>query len=398
MDKNKLLLVLLLFIMLGLIGCQYIPSQEGFKSEDRNVVYGELDSEADTNTRINATEESYTKERIEFHEGPTESKEPTELTESEKSKGSTTSSVEDNTIEHVEKETEEGIREATETNPLTSLDFASIPDFNGEPFCVLNNNTPFFNNSDKSNTTVFEYYSDLDRLGRCGVAYASICKELMPTEKRGEIGQIRPSGWHTVKYNDIIDGNYLYNRCHLIGYQLAGENANEKNLITGTRYMNVVGMMAFESEVYEYVQETNNHVLYRVTPLFEGNNLVASGVEMEAYSVEDNGTGVCFNVYMYNVQPGIVIDYATGDSSIDPEYCAEHTTDNKELERSKESLIESTSEIPACDYVLNKNTKKFHYSSCGSVQDMKEKNKEYYTGDRQTLIEQGYSPCGRCKP
>ena len=281
---------------------------------------------------------------------------------------------------------------------MTSYDISSIPDFSGEPYYILNNNVPFFDDSEKANIEAFEYYSDLDELGRCGVAYANICIDLMPTEERGEIGQIRPSGWHTVKYNEIIDGNYLWNRCHLIGYQLAGENANEKNLITGTRYMNIVGMLAFESEVYEYVQETNNHVLYRVTPIFERDNLVASGVEMEAFSVEDGGTGVCFHVYIYNVQPGIIIDYATGDSEIDTGYVSTYSTENIELNDDELSDYSSVSETPDCDYVLNKNTRKFHFPSCGSVQDMKDKNKEYYTGDRQTLIDQGYSPCGRCKP
>ena len=178
---------------------------------------------------------------------------------------------------------------------------------------IINNNVPYFI-EDEITTEVFELYSELDGLGRCGVAYANICKELMPTEPRGEIGMIKPTGWHTVKYNDLIDGNYLYNRCHLIGFQLAGENANEKNLITGTRFLNVEGMLPFENQIANYVKSTDNHVLYRVTPIFDGDNLVASGVLMEAYSVEDDGTGVQFCVYCPNVQPGIVIDYKTGDS------------------------------------------------------------------------------------
>ncbi len=181
---------------------------------------------------------------------------------------------------------------------------------------IVNNNIPYFTDEEKANTEAFANYSELDSLGRCGVAYANICKELMPTEPRGEIGSVKPSGWHTANYHEYIDGNYLYNRCHLIGYQLSGENANEKNLITGTRYLNVQGMLPFENEVSDYVKETNNHVLYRVTPVFEGNNLVASGVLMEAYSVEDSGEGVCFNVYCYNIQPNIEIDYATGESSL----------------------------------------------------------------------------------
>lgn len=195
-----------------------------------------------------------------------------------------------------------------------SIALQEVPAYQGEPYVEVNGNQPEFTQEEKTNTKAFETYSPLDALGRCGTAYANICKEIQPTEKRGEIGSVRPSGWHTVKYNDRIDGNYLYNRCHLIGYQLSGENANERNLITGTRYLNVTGMLPFENEVDDYVDETGNHVLYKVTPVFEGDNLVASGVQMQAWSVEDAGRGICFNVYCYNVQPGITIDYATGES------------------------------------------------------------------------------------
>lgn len=178
-----------------------------------------------------------------------------------------------------------------------------------------NGNIPEFDESEYT-TEPFERYSELDKLGRCGTAYANVCKELMPTEEREAIGHIKPSGWHTVKYPEVIEDNYLYNRCHLIGYQLTGENDNEKNLITGTRYLNVEGMLPFENMVADYVRETGNHVLYRVTPVFEGDNLVASGVQMEAWSVEDAGAGICFNVFVYNIQPGIEIDYATGESRL----------------------------------------------------------------------------------
>lgn len=188
-------------------------------------------------------------------------------------------------------------------------------EFRKEPFGVVNDNQPAFTEEEKKSTEAFEKYSELDGLGRCGIAYANICRELMPTEKRGEIGRVKPSGWHTVKY-DVVDGKYLYNRCHLIGFQLAGENANEKNLITGTRYLNVDGMLPFEDEVADYVKENNHHVLYRVTPVYEGDNLLAEGVQMEAYSVEDKGKGICFNVFVYNVQPGVAINYANGESSL----------------------------------------------------------------------------------
>lgn len=203
--------------------------------------------------------------------------------------------------------------ELVNNNSYVSLD--AIPAYEGKAYVAVNNNEPFFTDSDMT-TTAFENYSDLDSLGRCGVAYANICKEIMPTEKRGKIGMIKPSGWHTVKY-DVIKDRYLYNRCHLIGYQLAGENANPKNLITGTRYLNVEGMLPFENLVADYVNNTGNHVLYRVTPMFSGDNLVANGVLIEAKSVEDNGGGILFNVYCYNVQPGVGINYENGDSWLD---------------------------------------------------------------------------------
>ena len=210
--------------------------------------------------------------------------------------------------------------DSSESEAAFSID--QVGTYSGSPYIVINNNLPYFTEADKNCTEAFESYSELDSLGRCGVAYANICQELMPTEERGEIGNVKPSGWHTVNYHEYVEGNYLYNRCHLIGYQLSGENANEKNLITGTRYLNVQGMLPFENEVAEYVENTGNHVLYRVTPIFEGDNLVASGVLMEAYSVEDQGAGVMFNVYCYNVQPGISIDYATGDSQLEQtHYC-----------------------------------------------------------------------------
>lgn len=193
------------------------------------------------------------------------------------------------------------------------VNLGSIPEYSGDAYVTINNNVPFFSDSDLT-TESFESYSSLDSLGRCGVAYANVCKDTMPTAKRGKIGSIKPTGWHTVKY-DNVDGKYLYNRCHLIGYQLTAENANKKNLITGTRYLNTQGMLPFENMVADYVKETNHHVLYRVTPLFKGNNLLASGVLIEAKSVEDKGAGISFNVFCYNVQPGISIDYGTGDSS-----------------------------------------------------------------------------------
>ena len=200
-------------------------------------------------------------------------------------------------------------------NDAVYADFENLPEFDGStPYVIINDNQPGFSEDDLT-TKSYEAYGELDYLGRCTTAMACVGKDIMPTEERGSIGQVKPTGWHTVKY-DIVDGKYLYNRCHLIGYQLTGENANKQNLITGTRYMNVDGMLPFENMVADYVKETGNHVLYRVTPVFLDDNLLASGVQIEAYSVEDNGEGICFNVYVYNAQPGIEIDYATGESSL----------------------------------------------------------------------------------
>ena len=268
--------------------------------------------------------------------------------------------------------------QAIQENTQKSYELTDIPAYAGNSFVILDDNKPAFSKKDRERTDAFETYSDLDELGRCGVAYANICKELMPTEERGAIGMVKPTGWHTVKY-DNVEGKYLYNRCHLIGYQLAGENANEKNLITGTRYLNVTGMLKFEDQVADYVNETNHHVLYRVTPVFEGDNLVASGVEMEAYSVEDKGEGVSFHVFLYNVQPGITIDYATGESWLD---------NSKTTEDNEKTL----------NYVLNTNTHKFHKENCESVRDIAGSYKEVYTGNREDLINMGYEPCKRCKP
>ena len=196
--------------------------------------------------------------------------------------------------------------------PAETYSMENIPPYDGTPYVVINDNQPSFTEEDLTDSS-YEFYSDLDYLGRCGVTEACIGQDLMPTEKRGDISSVKPTGWVQNQY-DFVDGKSLWNRCHLIGFQLAGENANECNLITGTRYLNVDGMLPFENLVADYVKETDNHVLYRVTPAFQGTELVARGVQMEAYSVEDSGDGVCFNVFCYNVQPGVEIDYATGDN------------------------------------------------------------------------------------
>ena len=281
---------------------------------------------------------------------------------------------------------------------VNAADLSQIPNYTGNPYTIVNDNEPEFDESDFT-TEAFETYSDLDNLGRCGVAYENIYKELMPTEKRGKIGMIKPSGWHTVKYPEIIKDRYLYNRCHMIGFQLAGENANEKNLITGTRYLNVDGMLPFEDEIADYVNNTGNHVLYRVTPVFNGDNLVASGVQMEAESVEDSGEGVKFNVYCYNVQPGIGIDYATGDSWVDQKPVANgESEDNDSIIVDSNDEAESNMTAEETEYVINTNTGKFHRSNCDSVTKMNAKNKKEFTGSREELISEGYEPCGNCKP
>jgi DNA-entry nuclease len=227
----------------------------------------------------------------------------------------------------------------------------------------------------------FEKYSPLDVLGRPQTAVASVGRDLMPQGERGSIGMVKPVGFSTVRYDDLIADKYLYNRCHLIGWQLTGENANEKNLITGTRYMNVDGMLPFENRIASYVKSTGNHVLYRVTPVYSVDELVCRGLQMEAWSVEDKGEGLSFHVFVYNVQPGIEIDYATGESW-----------------RAPDDGMADSEAATDCTYVLNRSSSKFHYAACESVDDMSEKNKIYSSDDRDTIVSQGYDPCKRCNP
>jgi len=260
---------------------------------------------------------------------------------------------------------------------ITAIDLDSIPAYDGQPYVEINGNVPSFLEGELT-TSSYELYSPLDALERCGAASACVGVDLMPTEERGSIGQVKPTGWQTVKY-DCVDGKYLYNRCHLIGYQLTGENANRQNLITGTRYLNVDGMLPFENMVADYVKETENHVLYRVCPIYQGDNLVASGVTMEAKSVEDNGEGISFYVYVYNVQPGVEIDYATGESWL-------------------EGADRPDASEPDVTYVLNTSSKKFHLPTCSGATGMKAENRAESTASRDDLIAQGYAPCGTCKP
>lgn len=259
---------------------------------------------------------------------------------------------------------------------------SNVPKYKDQAFVEIHGNKPYFTKKEKGNTKSFENYHKLDKLGRCGVAYANISQETMPTEERGAIGSVKPTGWHTAKYKGVVDGNYLYNRCHLIAYCLTAENANKKNLITGTRYLNIEGMLPYETMVAKYVEKTGNHVLYRVTPVFKGNNLLASGVLMEGYSVEDNGKGINYCVYAYNVQPGVKIDYKTGDSKLS----------------SSKANASSDADSEKQTYIVNTNTKKFHKPSCSSVKSMSTKNKKKYTGYRKNLIDNGYNPCKNCNP
>ena len=262
-----------------------------------------------------------------------------------------------------------------EPEPIPTISLDQVPEYSGEPFSVLNGNIPLFTEEDITDES-YEYYGDLDALNRCTVTMASIGRDLMPTEDRGNIGQVKPTGWVTAKY-DFVDGKYLYNRCHLIGFQLTGENANAENLITGTRYMNVDGMLPFENMVADYIKETGNHVLYRVVPVFEGDNLVADGVTMEAWSVEDDGEGICFYVYIYNVQPGVEIDYATGES-----WLAEA----------------AESDDPAQTYIVNTSSKKFHDGDCAQAQSIKEENRQAFETTRSQMIAWDFSPAGCCNP
>lgn len=264
---------------------------------------------------------------------------------------------------------------------LSEFNIDDIPEYSGEPYIVINDNVPFFQ-TDEITDVSFEDYPELDSLGRCQACTACLSLDTMPAdgEERGEIGMIKPAGWHTVRYDDIISDKYLYNRCHLIGWQLGNENANVNNLTTGTRYLNVDGMLPFENQVADYIHDTGNHVMYRVTPIFVDNELVCRGILMEAQSVEDEGCVFC--VYCYDVQPGITIDYTTGDSWVTGE------------EPEETAVITSEEHT----YVLNTNSMKIHTPDCDSVNNMNPNNRQDYTGHIEDLEAQGYTRCGNCHP
>ncbi len=292
-----------------------------------------------------------------------------------------------------------------EIDAESAVDIKSVPKYSGTPYVVINGGNPSFSEKDRERV---EEYSELDKYGRCGIAFANVSKDIMPTSARESIGEVRPSGWHTVKYEKIIKDRYLYNRCHLIAFQLAGENANEKNLITGTRYLNVEGMLPFENKVADYVNATGNHVLYRVRPIFKGSDLVARGVQMEAKSVEDNGKGISFNVYCYNVQPGIRINYKDGSSQAENKV---QKNKNKKAERSKKNTkkkksgnLKKTKKVEedngvkvSLHYIANTNTGKFHISTCRYVKRMNASNM-YESDNRDELVSSGYVPCKVCRP
>jgi DNA-entry nuclease len=286
-------------------------------------------------------------------------------------------------VEHTET-TEAQAASSTENVEVPIYTLDDLPDYSGSPYVELYGNVPEFS-EDQFTTESYEFYTDLDQLGRCGTCYANIGQDLMPTEERESISSVHPSGWVQAQY-DCVDGKSLYNRCHLIGFQLTGENANDHNLITGTRYLNVEGMLPFENQVAAYIKTTGHHVLYRVTPVYEGSNLVASGVQMEAASVEDEE--IRFNVYCYNVQPGVEINYLTGESCLADE-AARQTIEQED---------QGDQEEDSCDYVLNTSSLRFHLPDCSGISDMKAENRQDYIGTREELIAQGYTPCRICEP
>lgn len=334
-------------------------------------------------------------------------------TETSQGAQETIDDIEEKTQEQTVTEEQEKSLPSTEnaTTIAETFDFAAVPAYDGKAYVAVNDNVPFFTEEELSSAS-YETYGELDPLGRCTVCVASVGQDLMPAEERGNIGAVKPTGWHTVKY-DFVDGKYLYNRCHLIGYQLTGENANEKNLITGTRYLNIEGMLPFENMVADYVKETNQHVMYRVTPVFEGDNLLAAGVLMEGKSVEDNGEGVLFCIFAYNVQPGVSIDYATGESSADGTIVND-TSAQEEIKQSTSTSVQQEETQQPADtsvtqeetsqseetqtYVLNTNTHKFHKPGCYSVEKIKPENYAEFTGTREEAIAYGYDPCKNCNP
>lgn len=307
----------------------------------------------------------------------------------------TTEKSEDKTTE---KETQKVNKPDSVGDDSSKAVLSDIPEHSGRPYVVINGNIPSFNKYELT-TKGYETYASLDSAGRCGGAVASCGREIMPAvnEERGSISAVKPSGWVQAQY-DCVSGKYLYNRCHLIGWQLSAENANKRNLITGTRYMNTEGMLPFENMVADYIRETNNHVAYRVTPIYDGSDLVARGVQMEAYSVEDSGEGICFNVFCYNVQPGVKIDYSTGRSWADSSNKETTKKQTVVAQTTKDGVEETKNSVSYDTYAYSSKSDKFHYPSCRYAKTIKDENYCEYTGDRQGMINKGYSPCKNCNP
>lgn len=375
--KIKTFVAILLSVVLFVTGCLFLPDVEPVVPEDGITSTQALDDESEEDTTTSEPEST------------------TELTTAETTTEATT--TEPTTTETTTEATTKPTTTAAANNENLSsskLNISSIPKYSGKAYVAINNNKPFFTASEIT-TTAFERYSSLDSKGRCGVAFACCGTEIMPgpNEERGSISSIKPSGWVQAQY-DCVSGKYLYNRCHLIGWQLSAENANRGNLITGTKYLNINGMLPFENMVDDYIEETGNHVMYRVTPIFEGNNLVASGVQIEAYSVEDGGDGICFNVYCYNVQPGVVINYATGSSYLEGGGSSQTTT--KVPTTTKAPTTSGGSHNTSSSYILNTNSKKVHYPGCRSVKQMSDKNKQEYNGSLDDILASGYTTCGNC--
>lgn len=374
--RNSLVLVLALILMLSILftGCQQAAVPENAESV-------EIDVAADENVTFDDVEEyGFWDYWFGYY-------------------ASTQKTTQKATQKATQKVTQKPTQKAT-TAPKAGASLESVMDYNGKAYAVVYNNKPQFQASEITDKA-YEFYSPLDSKGRCGYVQACVGKELMPTGTRGSISSVKPTGWVQKVYStSLVNGGSLYNRCHLIGWQLTGENANKKNLITGTRYMNE-NMIPYENMIADYIKETGNHVMYRVTPVFEGNNLVASGVHMEAYSVEDRGEGVCFNVYLYNVQPGITINYKTGtselaSSSSTQKETSKETAKETQKEIQKETQKETTASTTK--YVLNAKSKKIHKPTCSSVNSITAANRKDYAGSIDSLLSQGYSPCGSCKP
>ena len=370
--RSLCLIAVLLAFCLAFAGCDMLSGNDN----------SDLDSETkQTQKQTNKKTEKITAEDVESDEesGSDGDKvtEDSEETEKESTKETAKESADEST------QSSEGVGE--QRNAEKEL---GVPEFSGSPYAELNGNVPEFTQAEKNTTESYEFYSALDSLGRCGYTMACVGKDIMPTEDRESISSVKPSGWINKKYDtELVDGGYIYNRCHLIGFQLTGENANKQNLITGTRYMNVDGMLPFENMIADYVKETGNHVMYRVTPIYDGNDIVACGVKLEAYSVEDEGEEISFNVYVYNVQPGIVIDYATGNSWLSGESIETTKPTDSEDENGEER-----------SFVLNTSSKKIHLPTCSGVESMNEANKQEVEGHLEDYLNDGYVACGICKP